>query len=127
MREPKWISAEALQLLHAQQLERFGGKAGIIDYNAIESARTRPQNLFAYGGDAVDLADLAAAYLCGLGQKQGFADGNKRTALAATLVFLSINGRPLHVASAELYAMTMKVVRNELGEQDVAEWLRSRI
>ncbi len=29
--EPKWISPRTLQLLHEQQLERFGGRPGILD------------------------------------------------------------------------------------------------
>ena len=91
--EPKWISSDALRLLHAQQLERFGGLAGVLDENVVESALARPRNLYAYQDD-IDLPDLAAAYLCGLAQKQGFVDGDKRTALAAALVFLHINGSP---------------------------------
>lgn len=123
---PQWISSEVLHLIHAQQLERFGGQAGILDRNVVESALHRPRNVHAYGED-VDLADLAAAYLFGFAQKQGFVDGNKRTAVATMLVFLSINGTPLHVPGPELYRIAMAVANAEVEEAEVAEWIRRNL
>jgi len=127
--EPRWISLRTLQLLHEQQLERFGGRPGILDPGVVESALNRPRNRYSYGGDEVDLADLAAAYLYGFAQSQGFADGNKRTATAAMLVFLAINGRPLHVPGRELYGVVMAVADEKvrMSEDAVAAWLRERI
>ena len=124
--EPRWIDSETLRILHAQQLERFGGLGGILDENVVESALARPRNLYVYRDD-VDLADLAASYLCGLAQKQGFADGNKRTALAVMLVFLHINGRPLHVPPAELYRVVMDVATNRIADAEVAEFVRQHL
>jgi death-on-curing protein len=112
--EPGWIALRTLQLLHEQQLERFGGRPGVLDQGVVESALNRPRNRYFYGGDEVDLADLAAAYLFGFAQSQGFADGNKRTAVAAMLVFLAINGRPLHVPGPELYRLTMAVADDKI-------------
>jgi len=124
--EPKWITSDVLQLLHAQQLERFGGLAGVLDANVVESGLARPRNLYAYRDD-VGLADLAAAYLCGLGQKQGFVDGNKRTALAAALVFLHVNASPLHVPPPELYRLVMAVATNQVADSAVAEFIRDHL
>jgi len=124
--EPKWIGSEALRILHAQQLERFGGMGGFVDENVVESALARPRNLNAYQED-VDLADLGASYLCGLAQKQGFADGNKRTAVAATLVFLYINGKPLHVPPPELYRIAMDAATDRIAEKEVAAYLRENL
>ncbi|HEV2149472.1 MAG TPA: type II toxin-antitoxin system death-on-curing family toxin [Longimicrobiaceae bacterium] len=127
--EPKWISLKTLQLLHEQQLERFGGRPGILDRGVVESALNRPRNRYLYGGDEVDLAELAAAYLYAFAQSQGFADGNKRTAVAAMLVFLAINGHPLHVPGVELYQVTMAVADEKvrMTEAAVAAWLREHI
>ena len=124
--EPKWIGSEALRILHAQQLEHFGGMGGFVDENVVESALARPRNLYAYRDD-VDLADLGASYLCGLAQKQGFADGNKRTAVAAMLVFLHINGKPLHVPPPAVYRIAMDVATNRMAEDEVAAYLRGNI
>jgi death-on-curing protein len=129
MDEPLWIDHETLQLLHAQQLERFGGSPGVLDAGVVESALNRPINRWHYGGPEVDLADLAAAYLYGFAQSQGFVDGNKRTALAAALVFLAVNGKRLHVPGEDLYQLTMSVAdeRIRISEEAVAAWFRERI
>jgi len=129
MDEPLWIDHETLQLLHAQQLERFGGSPGVLDAGVVESALNRPINRWHYGGPDVDLADLAAAYLYGFAQSQGFVDGNKRTALAAALVFLAVNGKRLHVPGEELYRLTMSIAdeRIRISEEAAATWFRERL
>lgn len=125
--EPEWLSLEAVLLMHELQLDQFGGQSGILDRNVVESALARPRNLFAYREEEVDLADLAAAYLFGFAAKQGFVDGNKRTGVATMLVFLHINGKPLHLDPPELYRVAMGVARGEMQEGEVAEWLRRNL
>jgi death-on-curing protein len=115
-----------LLAMHAQQVERYGGTHGILDRNVVLSALARPINKWHYD-ETSDLPGLAAAYLYGFGASQGFQDGNKRTALACTLVFLALNGVALHVPGAELYALTMGVATRQLGEDTVASYLRSRL
>ncbi len=119
------MSLEAVLALHAEQLERFGGRRGMLNRGSVEAAVARPRNRYGYSPDA-DLADLAAAYLVGLAGSHGFVDGNKRVGAAAMLVFLAINARPLHVAPAELYALVMAVATNQVKEGQVAAWIRER-
>ncbi len=115
-----------LLVIHARQVERYGGAHGIRDQNVVRSALARPINRWAYDEEA-DLADLAASYLVGFVRSQGFSDGNKRTGLAAALVFLRLNGHVLHVPGKELYALTMQVATNEADDEIVAAYLRSRM
>jgi death-on-curing protein len=124
--EPKWLSLDTILALHAQQVERFGGSHGVLDVGAVESAVARPRHRFHYG-ETPDLADLAAAYLFGFAAKQGFVDGNKRIGVAAMLVFLALNRRPLHVQPDELYALAMDVANHRITEAQVAEWLRRHV
>jgi len=124
--EPRWISEDMLLAIHAQQIERYGGAHGVLDPNVVRSALARPIHRWAYD-DAADIAALAAAYLVGFARSQGFNDGNKRTALATALVFLSLNGYALHVPPAELYALTMRVANNQADDQLVTEYLRTRM
>lgn len=112
--------------MHVRQVELFGGSQGILDENVVDSALHKPQHLNRYEPDS-DLAALAAAYLCGFAQKQGFVDGNKRIALAATLTFLRLNGQELNISKAELLAFVLAITRNELGQPAVTTWLRERI
>ncbi len=124
--EPAWLSPETVLVLHAEQVERFGGSHGGLKLGAGESAVARPRNRFLYRGDA-DLADLAAAYLVGLVRGHGFVDGNKRIGTAAMLVFLTLNRRPLHAPPAELYALVMSVATNQVTEGQVATWVREHM
>ena len=123
--EPRWLSVEAVLALHAEQVDRFGGRHGVLNAAAVEAALARPRNQLAYRKD-VDITDLAAAYLVGLVRAHGFVDGNKRIGAAAMLVFLAVNRRALHVPPAELYALVMAVATKEVTEAQVATWIRER-
>lgn len=64
----------------------------VRDYGLLESAIARPQTTV-LGVDAYpDLFAKAAALLHSLACNHALVDGNKRTALAATLLFLELNG-----------------------------------
>lgn len=68
-----------------------GGAPGLRDAALLESAVAAPQASF--GGEPLmkDGVEVAAAYLFYLCRNHPFVDGNKRTALAACLVFLESN------------------------------------
>ena len=90
MKEPVWIDERDALALHDRLLALDGGAAGVRDVGLLQSALARPQQLHAYG-DAPDTIDMAAAYTVGIVRNHPFVDGNKRTALAACLVFLETN------------------------------------
>lgn len=98
------VVAEILAI-HADQVARYGGAAGIRDPGLLEAALFRPQT-----GYYADLIEEAAALWESLAQNHPFVDGNKRVAFAATYTFLAINGARLtadanatHVFIAGLY------------------------
>ena len=126
MKDPRWITTEMLHLIHARQVELFGGSHGILDNNVLESALNKPKHLRTYEPNP-DTAALAGAYLCGFAQSQGFVDGNKRTALAVTLTFLGLNGWELNVPKEELLGFVLAIARNELRQAAATAWLRERI
>ena len=82
-----YIRVDDILAIHADQIERYGGGEGIRDPGLLEAALFRPQT-----GYYPTLIDEAAALWESLSQKDPFVDGNKRTAFAATYVFLAING-----------------------------------
>ena len=126
VKEPRWLTEAMLLVIHAQQVERYGGAHGVLDQNVVLSAPARPIHRWAYDNTA-DLADFAASYLVGFARSQGFNDGNKRTGLASALVFLRLNGHTLHVPGEELYALTMQVAIGEADDEVVAAYFRSRV
>lgn len=83
---------EAVLAIHEEVLAAHGGLGGLRDRALLESAVAAPQASF--GGKPLirDPIEVAAAYLFYLCRNHPFVDGNKRTALAAALVFLDANG-----------------------------------
>lgn len=86
------LDVEAVLAIHEEVLAAHGGLGGLRDRALLESAVAAPQASF--GGKPLirDPIEVAAAYLFYLCRNHPFVDGNKRTALAAALVFLDANG-----------------------------------
>ena len=124
-RPPRWIDRRALILLHDESLAEHGGLAGIRSEALLDSALSRPENLFAYGDPPPDFAALAAAYASGLVRNHPFADGNKRAAFLAAGLFLMLNGMELTVDQVDATRMMLALAEGSLEEADFAAWLRS--
>jgi len=82
-------TVEAVEAIHAEVLAAHGGAAGIGDRRLLESAVAAPQATTMGKRLLTDPIQIAAAYLFYICQNHPFVDGNKRTALATCLVFLS--------------------------------------
>jgi death-on-curing protein len=111
--EPIFLSTEDVLSLHADQLELYGGSAGVRDAGALEAAVQTPQATF--GGQFLhpDLFSMAAAYAFHIAESQAFVDGNKRAGLNAALVFLLLNGWEVLDPNGRLYdAMIALAVRS---------------
>ena len=119
----RWISKQALLLLHAESLAEHGGGQGLRDEGLLDSALTRPHNLAAYGNP--DHAALAASYGLGLAKNHAFVDGNKRAALLATGLFLYLNGWRLTASQADTTLAMLSLAAGELSEDAFAAWLRA--
>lgn len=124
--EPLWLSRVAVEAIHHDQLQEHGGLPGLRDENVLESALARPRQRWAYEPDS-DLSALAAAYGFGLATNHPFNDGNKRIAFLAIVVFLGINGVELDAPEGEVVAATLDLASGELGEAQLADWVRGHL
>ena len=88
----KHLTVEAVKAIHREVLAAHGGAAGIRDETLLESAVAAPQASMMGQPLISDPIEIAAAYLFYICKNHSFVDGNKRTALAACLVFLEENG-----------------------------------
>ncbi len=86
------LSVSAVKAIHAEVLVAHGGASGIRDEALLESAVAAPQATMMGQPLLSDPIEVGAAYLFYLCRNHAFVDGNKRTALAACLVFLESNG-----------------------------------
>ncbi|WP_206026203.1 type II toxin-antitoxin system death-on-curing family toxin [Roseimicrobium sp. ORNL1] len=110
-------------MLQERSLHLFGGLRGVRDDGLIHSALASAENALFYGGG--DLFDVAAAYAFHLAQAQAFFDGNKRTAVAAMLVFLEGNG--VHVSNTHddaIYDAIIAFAERRMGKAELAAFLR---
>lgn len=88
----------------------------LYDFGLLESAVMRPQQSV-LGQDAYpDLHTKAAALMHSLIRNHPFTDGNKRTGVIATGVFLMLNGWMLKLEQGELVALAVDVAK---GAADV--------
>jgi len=120
-----WVSREAALAAHLEQLAEHGGGEGVRDEGLFESAMARPQNRAAYGEP--DSAELAANYAFGLARNHPFIDGNKRTALVVSELFLAKNGLRVDSSEADTLAIFLDLAAGELSEEELADWFREHI
>jgi death-on-curing protein len=90
-RSLKYLTVEAVKAIHSEVLAAHGGATGIHDETLLESAVAAPQASMMGQPLTSDPLEIAAAYLFYISGNHPFLDGNKRTALAACLVFLEEN------------------------------------
>ena len=122
----RWISKQALVLLHGESLATHGGREGMRDEGLLESALMRPQNIVAYADadNPPDAAALAASYGVGLAKNNPFVDGNKRAAFLAVGLFLYLNGLRLQATQTDATLTMLAVAAGDITEEAFAAWLR---
>ena len=119
---PRFLRVEGGEALHAMSLKLSGGRSGLRDRNAFESAVNQPQSLYFY--DQCDLFDIAAVYGFHMAQAQAFVDGNKRTGAASAIIFLEANGYPIEGDSMLNYNGLVGIAKGEMDRTDWAEIFR---
>lgn len=122
MKRVKWLTREAIELVHHEQLQEHGGLPGLKDENALEAALARPQHKATYGED--DLFVLAAAYLYGIVRNHPFSDGNKRTGFLAAFMFLYINGLLVDADQGQVIELVFGVAAGDIDEDGATRFLR---
>lgn len=68
---------------------------------------------------------MAAAYAFHLSQAQAFIEGNKRTGIAAALIFLEYNGIRSRIDDGTLYDAMLGIAEHRLNKPQLAAILRS--
>jgi len=115
-----YLTVAEIYQMQLRLIDRFGGMHGIRDKNAIEAAVFRPQT-----GYYNSLEEEAAALMESLANNNGFVDGNKRTAFAATDVFLRVNGFYIDVTARKGYEFIVgSMERREFRFPAIVDWIR---
>ena len=120
----KYLSAEQILFIHARIIDESGGAHGVRDIGLLQSAVSRPQATF--GGNELypDIFSKAAALMESVARNHPFLDGNKRTAISSTGIFLGLNGFRLEASQKELVRFALDIAIGKLSNEESREWLK---
>jgi death-on-curing protein len=121
VKEPTWLNREDCLAIHEMMLAQHGGLAGVRDEGLLESALSKPRNLFAYGSPT--LPEMAASYATGIVLNHPFIDGNKRTGFMLAATFLELNGLLFTATEESVVERTLALASGKLKQTAYAEWL----
>lgn len=122
-----FLHLEEVIQLHADQIARYGGTQGVRDLGLLESAVAAAQASFSGNYLHASLPEMAAAYLFHLAQNHPFLDGNKRTAAAATFLFLYLNDLLLDCSENELVDLTLGVASGQRSKAEAAVFIAGHV
>ena len=125
MIEPIFLGLDEVFAIHADQIERYRGLAGIRDIELLKSATAMPRASF--GGDYLhtDIFEMAAAYLFHIVRNHPFLDGNKRTAAVSAVVFLLMNGIELLTDEHSLERVVLSAAEGKTTKEEIARFFRN--
>ena len=121
---PVWVDEQVVLAIHDEQLAEHGGPPG-VNMGLLQSALARAQNLFAH--EEADIFRLCAAYAFRLAKGHAFVDGNKRTSLVATELFLALNGYELRASDGECLDVWLAIAGGALSEGDFVLWVKRQV
>ncbi len=121
----EYLTLEEVYLLHERLIQLTGGSSGLRDPGLLSSAVARPQASFDGEELYPDLWTKAAALMQSLIKNHPFVDGNKRTAVTATAIFLEPNGQRLTASNDELLRFAMKMAAEQAELEEIAAWLQA--
>jgi len=118
------LTVEIIKEIHFEAIQQFGGSEGVRNVALLESALGAPQVTFAGDSPFEDLTEITAAYLFYLCRNHPFIEGNKRTALAACIVFLRLNGIEPSSDSSDWEELTLAVASSVMDRDETTKRLR---
>lgn len=117
-----WLSRQFILAIHDEQLAEHGGALGVRDDGLLESALARPLNRAGYGEP--DTAELGALYAIAIARNHPFVDGNKRTAFAALVTFLALNGMVFEPSEVDATLAVLRLAAGDMTDDEFTAWVR---
>ena len=117
-----FLTLSEVLLILEDQIKNYGGKYGVRDIGLLSSAIYMPASSFdgQYLHETIPaMADAYAFHIC---QNHPFIDGNKRVALASSLVFLDINGYEFICKDETLYNEILNLAKGEVKKEELIKF-----
>jgi len=118
----KYLSPQQVLFIQARLIAETGGETGLRDLALLESAVARPRASFDGKDLYSGLFEKAASLLDSLVNNHAFIDGNKRTGITSTAMFLRLNGYRISCSQNELESFTLQVATSHPQISELAIW-----
>jgi death-on-curing protein len=118
----KFLTLSEVLLILEDQIRNYGGIYGVRDINLLSSAIFMPESSFDGKYLHNTIPAMAAAYAFHICQNHPFMDGNKRVALASSLVFLDLNNYEFNCNDEILYNKIMDVAKGETKKEELIKF-----
>ncbi|OGL31311.1 hypothetical protein A3F37_03025 [Candidatus Saccharibacteria bacterium RIFCSPHIGHO2_12_FULL_41_12] len=119
----RYIDLEEILRLHFQIIADFGGSHGVRDENRLKSVVNAPKQSVFGQDQYATTCEKAAVYMRNIIGDHPFSDGNKRTAITVSGIFLMRNGYRLTAMPKDLEDFAVRVAVEHLEIPEIAEWL----
>jgi len=121
----RFLSEAIILAIHDDQIRLYGGKYGVRDASALDSALHMPQAQFSGQFLHSTIFHMAAAYGFHLSQNHPFLDGNKRTVGMAMFTFLQLNDLEPTATEIDYYQAMMAVASGSMSKEQLTDWLQT--
>jgi len=121
----RYLTVPEVLFIHSAVIEETGGSHGVRDIGLLESAVRQIEQTFGGADLYVSVTEKAAHLFIGLLKNHPFVDGNKRTAISTTGVFLELNGLPLKVDSDRLAQWVEACAAGKPPITSVEKWFKN--
>lgn len=115
-----FLSFDEIVAIHTHQMNVYGGLSGMRDYKLLDSALRYPEAMFEGQYLHPNIYHMAAAYMYAIIKNHPFLDGNKRTAIATTLLFLKRNDFQIDATTDELFNLAIETAASKNSEINIA-------
>jgi len=123
----KYLTKKNLVKIHNKLIKKYGGSSGILFDSNLDFCVEAPQRVV-FGFELHNtLHEKAACLIYEINKLHPFLDGNKRTGLTATDVFLRLNGYELRVPYDEGVNVSLEIASCSMENLQTTEWIKNHI
>lgn len=119
--DTKYLTKEEIIKIHDDVIQRTGGTSGIINEGMLDFVLEHMKV-------PKDIVGQALTLLFGIIERHPFVDGNKRTGLECTDIFLDYNLKNFKIKDIdEAEAVVLSIARGEASRNRVRKWIEKQV
>lgn len=119
-----YLSEGEVIAVNEKMLSKYGGLHGVKDLHMLRLAVGRPQMSIAFQDAYKTTFDKAAAMFHSIINNHPFLDGNKRTSLFSSILFLEYNGWTVEFRRKDAVKFTRRAHNQDFNVEQISKWLK---